>query len=390
MASRAPGGASGPAGRASVEQQRVRIRHTLFTALALSGLAYCVVAVFLPAPQVVIPVVVAGVVVTFGLRKLAARGRVELAVILLLLALALMMVAAVAFDGNIGASPMYLPVLVATAGASLYPRQVVWAVLGAVVVLLAMRLVGSPEQLPTSANYMLTYALVVTVLVGVVAWVSARSVSQALASSQEAQQRAESLAAELEGRVAERTRALELALHRQEELSAELSELSFRDPLTGLHNRRHLDDELEQMFAFARRSGNVLSVAVIDLDDFKSVNDRFTHVVGDDVLRFAADVLVAGTRTSDVLVRMGGEEFALLMPATTAADAYRVCERMRSQLESHDWTTLMPHLRVTASFGVAASTDHATAAALIRAADERLIHAKRAGKNRVEVGSDVA
>ena len=372
-------------GSSGMNEQRVRIAHRLFTALAVAGVVYCGVALFLPSASLVIPVVLAGIVVTFFLRSLADRGHVEVSVLLLLLLLSLMLIVAVAVNGNIGTAPMYLPLLVAVAGASLYPRQVVWAVLGAVLVLLVMKEIGSSVQETTSAGYMITYALVVTMLVGVVAWVSARSVGEALSTSVHEQQRAEQLAGELEQRVADRTRALELALQRQRELALELEELSVRDPLTGLHNRRRLDDELDQMFAFARRSGSPLSVAMIDLDDFKAVNDRFTHLVGDDVLRFAAEVLTSSTRSADVLVRMGGEEFALLMPGTSAVDGLRVCERMRTQLEAHPWDSLMPGLHVTASFGLACSTDHESAADLVRTADERLIRAKREGKNRITV-----
>jgi len=373
-----------------VDNERVRIAHTLFTALAIAGVVYGLVAAFLPAPQIVIPVVLVGVLCTLTLRRLADNGHVELAVLLLLVAISLMIVASVALDQNIGATPMYLPFLVAVAGASLYPRQVVWSVLGAMAVLAALRLVSPGEQAPTSAGYLIVYSIVVTLLVGVVSWVSARSVNEALQSSQSAQQRAEQLAAELEGRVERRTAELEKALRTQEELAAKLSELSFRDPLTGLHNRRHLDDELAHLFAYAKRSGTPLSVAVADLDDFKSINDRFTHVIGDDVLRTASKVLAAGTRASDVLVRMGGEEFALLMPGTTATDASRVCERMRSELDSHNWLDVDRRLHVTASFGVASSTDHESIADLMRAADERLYRAKRDGKNRVESTAQVA
>ncbi len=368
----------------------MRIAHTLFTALAFCGLAYCGLALLLPAPQIVIPVVLVGVVCTFALRRLADRGRVELAVLLLLAALSLMLVTAAAIEQNIGATPMYLPFLVAVAGASLYPRQVVWSVLGALVVLVLLRVVAPGPQAPTSVGYMLSYAFVVTVLVGVVSWVSAHSVTQALLASQEAQRRAERLAVQLDERVQQRTAQLEEALRTQEQLAEQLSELTLRDPLTGLHNRRHLDDELGHLFAYAKRTGTPLSVAVADLDDFKSINDRFTHVVGDDVLRGAATVLGAGTRASDVLVRMGGEEFVLLMPGTSAADAFRVCERMRSELDEHSWRELDGRLHVTASFGVACSTDHDDEVSLMQAADQRLFRAKRDGKNRVEATARVA
>jgi diguanylate cyclase (GGDEF)-like protein len=145
------------------------------------------------------------------------------------------------------------------------------------------------------------------------------------------------------------------------------------------------------MFAYAQRTGQPLSVAVIDLDNFKLINDSHTHLVGDEVLRRTAKVLAASIRGSDVLVRMGGEEFALLMPGTDEESAYRVCERMRGALEETDWYALRPQLQVTASVGIACSTSFATAAELIRAADELLYRAKRMGKNRVVVrSSDVA
>ena len=391
MGSRASGGAprSGQVS-APVEVERVRIAHTLFTALAYAGLAYCVLALLLPAPQIVIPVVLIGVACTLALRRLADRGRVELAVLLLFVALSLMLVTAAAIEQNIGATPMYLPFLVAVAGASLYPRQVVWSVLGALVVLMLLRVVAPGPQEPTSVGFMLAYAFVVTVLVGVVSWVSAHSVTQALIASQDARRQAEQLAQELDERVQQRTAQLEEALRTQEQLAAKLSELTLRDPLTGLHNRRHLDDELGHLFAYAKRTGTPLSVAVADLDDFKSINDRFTHVVGDDVLRGAATVLAAGTRASDVLVRVGGEEFVLLMPGTTAADAFRVCERMRSELDEHSWRELDSRLHVTASFGVACSSDHEDGESLMQAADRRLFRAKRDGKNRVEATAQVA
>ena len=137
------------------------------------------------------------------------------------------------------------------------------------------------------------------------------------------------------------------------------------------------------MFAAARRSGDPFSVAVIDLDDFKAVNDAHTHLVGDDVLRGAAKALLANVRASDVLIRMGGEEFALLMPGTSSDAAVAVCDRMRSELALHDWSTIRPGLVVTASIGVGSSVGQPTAADLLRSADILLYQAKREGKNRV-------
>jgi diguanylate cyclase (GGDEF)-like protein len=131
------------------------------------------------------------------------------------------------------------------------------------------------------------------------------------------------------------------------------------------------------------RSGSPLSVALIDLDDFKPINDRHTHMVGDQVLRRAAEIMAASIRGSDELVRMGGEEFVLLMPGTSPAEAVTVCERMRVALEDFDWEQIAPGVVVTASFGVATNGEVREVPELVRAADEQLLKAKRTGKNRV-------
>ena len=106
-------------------------------------------------------------------------------------------------------------------------------------------------------------------------------------------------------------------------------------------------------------------------------------MVGDQVLRQAALVLALSIRGSDELVRMGGEEFALLMPGTSSDEAVTVCERMRCALAEFDWATIVPGIVVTASFGVATTGTVREVTDLVRSADEQLFKAKRAGKNRV-------
>ena len=188
---------------------------------------------------------------------------------------------------------------------------------------------------------------------------------------------------ELEARVRSRTTELADALQREQRLSAQLGELSVRDSLTGLHNRRHMDETIDRMFRYATRSGHPLSVAIIDLDDFKRINDRHTHLVGDQVLQRAATVLAGSIRGSDELVRMGGEEFALLMPGTSSAEAITVCDRMRRTLAEHDWKSILDGIAVTASFGIATTGTAREVSELVRSADEQLLKAKRSGKNRV-------
>jgi diguanylate cyclase (GGDEF)-like protein len=158
------------------------------------------------------------------------------------------------------------------------------------------------------------------------------------------------------------------------------------DGLTGLANRRHLDQELVSNLARAERSGGSLSLILGDLDDFKRVNDEHGHACGDTVLREFAALMNEVVREGDTAGRWGGEEFALLLPDPTVDGAQRVAERLRQALEEQ--VILSPEgepLRVTVSLGVASFPDLGGRAELVAAADEALYRAKRAGKNRVVV-----
>lgn len=162
-----------------------------------------------------------------------------------------------------------------------------------------------------------------------------------------------------------------------------LADMANRDSLTGVYNRRFLDRILVEMMT--QRDGAPISVAVIDLDNFKSINDRFSHETGDFVLRMAARLLRDSARAGDVLARFGGEEFVLVLPGLSAVAAVSACERLRLALASYPWHDLHPDLIVTASIGVADTKDADTPARLLAAADERLYRAKTAGKDRVFV-----
>ncbi|HEU0012340.1 MAG TPA: diguanylate cyclase [Longimicrobium sp.] len=191
---------------------------------------------------------------------------------------------------------------------------------------------------------------------------------------------------ELEREIAER-RQVEAALARaKEELEAtnrELHALTIRDPLTGLFNRRHLDERFAEAFALARRGAMPLSVMICDLDDFKRINDTYSHGVGDEVLRAVAGILRRNVRQSDLVARVGGEEFVVLFPATTLEQAAAACEKLREQVAAHPWSDIRPGLAVTLSIGLAAAGEHATHEKLLSDADRNLYHAKRQGKNRV-------
>jgi diguanylate cyclase (GGDEF)-like protein len=160
------------------------------------------------------------------------------------------------------------------------------------------------------------------------------------------------------------------------------------DGLTGLANRRHLDQELASVLARAERAGGTAALILADLDDFKAVNDRHGHACGDLVLREFATLMHEVVREGDTAGRWGGEEFALLLPDTDVEGAERVAERLRRGLESQ--VILSPEgqpLRVTVSLGVAGYPEAGGRVELVDAADEALYRAKRAGKNRVVIAA---
>ncbi len=195
---------------------------------------------------------------------------------------------------------------------------------------------------------------------------------------------------ELEQRVLLRTQELEQANREKEALlvdlraqRAELERLSREDPLTGLANRRDFDHRLDTEIDRAERTGLRFAVAMLDLDFFKLVNDRFGHALGDRVLQEVADLIRGQCRGIDVIARYGGEEFALALPGSDLRSAVSVCERIRVSFETFDWSSLQVGLDLTISAGVACWRPGCTAALLMAEADENLYAAKRTGRNRV-------
>jgi diguanylate cyclase (GGDEF)-like protein len=166
----------------------------------------------------------------------------------------------------------------------------------------------------------------------------------------------------------------------------EKSHQALRDPLTGLYNRRVLGDALTRELLRARRDDGRLSLTMLDIDDFKAINDVHGHDAGDEVLRRVAACARDVVRPGDTLARIGGEEFALLTPGAGAGEARRVAERLRIAVATLD---VLPDRGVTVSAGIAAWPDDARDAdALHRAADEALYRAKAAGKNRCELAGE--
>ncbi len=192
----------------------------------------------------------------------------------------------------------------------------------------------------------------------------------------------------LEAQVAERTRQLL-------EANARLEQLTLTDDVTGLYNQRFLFSRLDEEFRRARRHREDLAVMMIDIDHFKDVNDNHDHLFGSRVLKRIGEKLRQGVRNIDMVVRYGGDEFAVLMPHTRLADAVAVAERVRSLVESaelgdvdnDDTGVPLESCEVTISVGVAAlgESEGDSPRSLLRAADKALYLAKSSGRNRVAV-----
>jgi len=164
--------------------------------------------------------------------------------------------------------------------------------------------------------------------------------------------------------------------------------LSRIDPLTGVATRRAFGGALEHHVGEARRNGRPLAMLVLDLDQFKQVNDQHGHEAGDRALRHVAGTLRASLRATDLATRLGGEEFAILLTNTTADQAHRVAEKIRNEIESNPVSYQDQAIRLTISGGIAQfGPDGADLRSLIGRADEYLYNAKDAGRNRI-ISSD--
>lgn len=157
-----------------------------------------------------------------------------------------------------------------------------------------------------------------------------------------------------------------------------------RDGLTGTYNKRYLEETLEREIARCRRHGRPIAVMMIDVDHFKSINDRFGHTIGDFVLREIAERLQGVLRKDDVLARFGGEEFAVVMVEANVENAAGVAERCRLEIANRLITSPAGDIAVTISLGLVAPepNDLGSSTELLTEADERLYEAKRGGRNR--------
>ncbi|MDC0663396.1 sensor domain-containing diguanylate cyclase [Marinobacter sp. SS21] len=181
----------------------------------------------------------------------------------------------------------------------------------------------------------------------------------------------------LQLKVDERTKELN-------EANLRLEQLAIRDPLTGLHNRRYLDARISEEFERAKRYQHPLSVVILDIDHFKSVNDTHGHGMGDEVLKKISNHLKGAIRDSDILARIGGEEFCLVLPECSPKASLAFLERVRVNISEIEFRSDDKVFNVTCSFGVAYLKSCSDAPAeLISHADAALYQAKRTGRDRV-------
>lgn len=184
----------------------------------------------------------------------------------------------------------------------------------------------------------------------------------------------------LEERVAERTEVAEQSAQRL----IESERLAHLDPLTEVLNRRGFQHALTREIAGSAREGSSLAVMIVDLDNFKTINDQFSHAIGDEVLKQVAHILKASLRVNDPVCRIGGDEFIVLLPQTTLKAAASIGEKVRVAIEHAEVSSLAADLRVSASIGIAVIHDpHTSVQQLLKLTHSVLYESKRSGKNRV-------
>lgn len=194
----------------------------------------------------------------------------------------------------------------------------------------------------------------------------------------------------LEGMVASRTRQLqeanaelEQAKRTLEDMNTRLDTVSRTDSLTGLFNRRHLDEYAQREHARYVRTGKRFSVVMCDIDFFKNVNDKHGHDAGDSLLRMVGQDIAQAVRPYDILVRWGGEEFLLFLPSTESGLACAIAERIRLDIGERGYAYEDHSLHLSATLGVATVREGESVADVIRRADEAMYEGKRSGRNRV-------
>jgi diguanylate cyclase (GGDEF)-like protein len=370
---------------------RVRRRGRVLVIVAATSIAAYIVAMFalialIPAWPLSTVLLTGMCLATTGVIALARAGYVSVSGIALLLIPYVASLGGALANGYTSNAPIFLIAYVLIAGMTLPPRALPIALAGSFLATLYAPLLVSGRTEAVEYTELLTLSTVVAsfaaLIAGVNNWVMDRSFAEAEYLTTALRQ----ANATLEERVAERTAALTVALRQSESLADQLEELSDRDPLTGLYNRRRLEVEFNRVGWNAHHQEGI-SVALADLDDFKRINDTLGHHVGDIALQRVGKALSEGCRQRDVVARTGGEEFVLLMPETSPEEAFACSERLRTVVAALSFEDVAPGLRLTVSVGVASSASGSRAAglpqSLLKQADEMLYAAKRSGKNKV-------
>lgn len=190
---------------------------------------------------------------------------------------------------------------------------------------------------------------------------------------------------QLELEMQSRAFELEVTLRELQEKNHKLEQINTQDSLTGVKNRRYFDERVFAEFRRSRREQSPLSLIMLDIDKFKSVNDNYGHLVGDQVIRQTArQIQQQVRRVADCICRFGGEEFAIILPATELEGAHTFAEQIRACIDQEKITTSDVSIKVTVSLGVASiyANDKNTVDELIEQADKALYQAKRLGRNR--------
>jgi diguanylate cyclase (GGDEF)-like protein len=202
-----------------------------------------------------------------------------------------------------------------------------------------------------------------------------------------------SVQAALRAKIRERTASLDRAMQELRLANAALASerdaatnRASRDELTGLFNRRHLESELAVQIARSNRRNTPLTVALLDVDHFKRINDLFGHTAGDEALRHVADVMIRNIRSGDVLGRYGGEEFLLIMPDTVEESAAVLCNRLRDAVRASRPDGISDTRPITLSGGLAQHRNGENREELIQRADVALYRAKAEGRDRIVTG----
>lgn len=158
-----------------------------------------------------------------------------------------------------------------------------------------------------------------------------------------------------------------------------LEELAFRDSMTGLYSKNKFNAEIKLWMSYSKRYNMPLSLAILDLDDFKQINDRYGHLSGDQIIVEASVVMKSAIRASDILARWGGDEFVLLMPHTDIVGARKLIDRLHQKMRNNTYHGM----NITCSFGIAQMTPEDNEVSIINRADSMLYSAKDSGKDRV-------